>query len=145
MGLSTSLDTNPVLSIFIISLQYYWLEINFSRLYLTGTRHLQVATMSSTDAASQIGEGNAARRMVNDATYIDEAGSRRMKPKEWMDCVVVPLPEICKNKENEYSTSGKEIDVTVNGYPVQKFPKKPVYMYEVSKALAISCPSKILS
>lgn len=101
--------------------------------------------MSSTDAASQIGEGNAARRMVNDATYIDEAGSRRMKPKEWMDCVVVPLPEICKNKENEYSTSGKEIDVTVNGYPVQKFPKKPVYMYEVSKALAISCPSKILS
>lgn len=56
-----------------------------------------------------------------------------MKPKEWMDFVVVPLPEARNKKASELSTSGREIDVLVNGFPITNYPNKPVYMYEVSR------------
>ena len=96
--------------------------------------------MSSSETPSPTSSGSEpkpdrveARRMMDEATFIDDRGYRRMKPKEWMDCVVVPLPEACNKKASELSTSGREIDVLVNGFPITKYPKKPVYMYEVSR------------
>lgn len=45
----------------------------------------------------------------------------------------------------EYSKSGKEIEVTVNGYPIKRYLKKPVFMYEVSGSPAISGPCQVRS
>jgi hypothetical protein len=119
--------------------------------------------MDSPSAASRVGECNGehkpasvngepksvsveeVREVIAEATTTDEQGNRRMKAKEYWDHVVVPLPQIAGKKANEYSKSGKEIEMTVNGYPIQKYPKKPVYMYEVSGSLAISGPCQVLS
>jgi hypothetical protein len=30
-----------------------------------------------------------------------------------------------------YNTTGKEVDILVNAYPILKWPTKPVYQYEV--------------
>lgn len=76
-----------------------------------------------------------AHRMMANATVseIRPPTPRRMEKKEQSNYVVFPLPKIDHRKPNEYSTSGKEIKLTVNAYPITKVPMRPVYMYEVSK------------
>lgn len=75
------------------------------------------------------------RRMIANATVseIPPPPPRRMEQKDQSNYVVFPLPKIDHRKPNEYSTSGKEIKLTVNAYPITKVPMRPVYMYEVSK------------
>jgi hypothetical protein len=110
--------------------------------------------MDSPGAASEAGKCDGEpklasavedREVITEATTTDEQGNRRMKANEYWDHVVFPLPEIAGKKANEYSKSGKEIEVTVNGYPIKKYPKKPVFMYEVSGGLAYSGPCQVLS
>ena len=75
------------------------------------------------------------RRMIANATVSENRPPtpRRMEQKEQSNYIVFPLPKIDHRKPNEYSTSGKEIKLTVNAYPITKVPTRPVYMYEVSK------------
>jgi hypothetical protein len=78
------------------------------------------------------------RRMIANATVSEirpppPPPPRRMEQKDQSNYVVFPLPKIDHRKPNEYSTSGKEIKLTVNAYPITKVPMRPVYMYEVSK------------
>lgn len=98
--------------------------------------------MSSSDAANQQGDDmrelrhhsvEETRRMIAEATVAEiRPPTRRIDLKDPSNYVIVPLPEIGHRKSNECS-SGKEIKVTVNCYPITKVPKKPVYMYEVRK------------
>lgn len=82
-----------------------------------------------------------ARRILDEVTSVDDKGHRVMKPKEWWKLVVFPLPEVVDKKANGYSTSGKEMEVTVNAYPIRKVPKNPIFLYEVSNTQLCPVPS----
>ncbi len=103
-----------------------------------------MASVHSLDGAHQFDVGmeelrdrsvEETRRMIANATVseIQRPPPRRMEQKEQLNYVVFPLPKIDHRKPNEYSTSGKEIKLTVNAYPITKVPMRPVYMYEASK------------
>ncbi|KAJ5674103.1 hypothetical protein N7462_009542 [Penicillium macrosclerotiorum] len=80
---------------------------------------------------SQDAQIEAQRQSIANLTFRDEKGHLRMKPRKWWDYVVFPIPELDVRRDNEYNTTGKEIDLVVNAYPIRKVPKKPVYLYEV--------------
>ncbi|KAJ5493116.1 hypothetical protein N7539_001862 [Penicillium diatomitis] len=97
--------------------------------------------MSSSQVTSQTGDASDTEtkatsvedlsREVDKATVTDIKESSLAEVDTYKNCVVVPLPEVNNQKSSKYSTSGKEIELTVNGYAIQKHPTKPVYMYEL--------------
>ncbi|EPS29917.1 hypothetical protein PDE_04867 [Penicillium oxalicum 114-2] len=97
--------------------------------------------MSRSQATSQTGDSfdsetkatsvEDALRDFDKVTVTDSKENPPLRKDDYAECVVVPLPEVDEKKSSKCSTSGREIDVNVNGYPIRRYPTKPVYLYEV--------------
>lgn len=88
-------------------------------------------TGDSFDSETKATSVEDALRDFDKVTVTDSKENPPLRKDDYAECVVVPLPEVDEKKSSKCSTSGREIDVNVNGYPIRRYPTKPVYLYEV--------------